>query len=247
VQRSLIKHHANTLTREYDPRLFGLGHVSLRDDGHYYGIDCQHRCYAAVQSGHGDIPVKFKVYKGLSLREEADLFERLNANRIRVNPVAAFKVRVVAEDKDALAITKILRGVGLHVPETLSIQEGGVCAVRALEDIYHGKTARKCRKEPSPALLEDTLGVLTSAFGTSHEAFEAGLLKSVAALLDIHGEAIDRARLANVLGRQSTPRSLLAQIRGSFSTSKGQLAEAGVQILRNLYNQRLREDRKLKG
>lgn len=249
VQRELIQRHASTIAKGYDPALFGLGHVSLRGDGQHYVIDGQHRCRGAIESGHGHVPVRFRVHRGLSIQEEAALFKRLNANRIPVNALALFKVRVTAEEPDAVAIVAILKNFGLSVPSGLHKADGYVCAVRTVEDIYHNRIAgHKRAKKPDQRLLWNTLHVLSDAWGKQHEAYDSNILRSVAAFLLRHEkDNIDLDRLANVLSRKGTPISLIGQIRGLQGMAKVHINEAGTQVLRGLYNQRVHESRRLKG
>ena len=92
VQRGLNMEHAKNISKDYNPCLFGLGHVSLRDDGFYYVMDGQHRCTAALIAKRGHEPVPFQVWRGLSVEEEATKFIEFQQKRKAVGALDRFRV-----------------------------------------------------------------------------------------------------------------------------------------------------------
>lgn len=240
-QRPLDGSHVKRLAAEYDVDLFGLGHVSLRDDGHYYATDSQHRCAAAVDSGHGEEPALFRVYRGLSLDEEAALYVALNGGKKAMSAIAMFNARVVAKDEVPCSIVKMLDSFGLKVAGYR--RDGGISAVTALLRVYLGKPT-SCRKPLVKAnleiqeghLLSRTLHILTTAWRKDRDAFDGTLLDGVGGLLNKHGASVESSSLARSLAKSGTAAQALGKIRTLGSASGKSLALASVDWLENTYN-----------
>jgi hypothetical protein len=242
VQRRFDQTHANRIAKSYDPALFGLGHVSLRADGTYVVLDGQHRVSAAKSSGHGEVKVLFRVYRGLSAATEADKFLELNANKKSVNALDGFNLALKAGHPVNVEIARILKSFGLRVAGYRT--DGGVSAVVALIHIYNGRVNVKPSSDsstldaaglPEAQLLSRTLSVLVKAYGTDRDAFDGILLKGIAGLLVKHGAKVDSSVLSKAL-KKSPPVVALSNIRGFASTGRMSITVAAVTYLENVYN-----------
>lgn len=241
VQRNFDENHANRIAKAYDPVLFGLGHVSLREDGYYYVLDGQHRVHAAIEAGHGDTAILFRVYRGLSHEQEAVLFLQLNANKKAVGALDKFRLSVEAESPVHLDIARILDSFGLRVAANHT--DGGVSAVVALEQIYRGRVGTKTAPMPHGTadlpeshLLSRTLHVLVKAWGKNRDAFDGVLLKGCAALLNKHGAAIDAVSLSRSLAKSGTPALAIGHIKSLSEIAKKTRVMAAVEYLEGVYN-----------
>lgn len=239
VQRTLDPHHVNGIAKKYDPELFGLGHVSLRSDGFYYCIDGQHRGFAAVQSGNGDVPVLYQVYVGLTLQQEADLFIKLNANKKAAHSLDIFRLSVAAGHPTYIAVEKTLARFGLHVADRRT--KGGVASTVAMLHIYNGRISGSVASAdasgmPEARLLDGTLHVLTQAYGTSEQdAFDGLMLKGIAATILKHADKIDLDILIKSLSKTMAG-DTLRRIRGIASMSGANKVEAAITFFENRYN-----------
>jgi hypothetical protein len=90
-------------------------HVSLRDDGHYYVIDGQHRLLGIRLRNTLGIPgeppithLEVKLYVGLTLEEEAEKYDELNNNRTPLTVYDKFKMQCVRGNPTALKIKELL-------------------------------------------------------------------------------------------------------------------------------------------
>ena len=250
VQRVFNETHARRIAKEYSPALFGLGHVSLRGDGCYYLMDGQHRCFAAIASKHGAVPVPFQVHRGLSIEQEAAMFRKLNANKLNVNAFSMFKTGVTANNPICVEVDRIVKSFGLSVG--MGGSEGTVSAVAALLELYEGKVRSVEKKQkqstelPKSHLLTRTLTVLTQAWGRDRTAFDGVLLKSVAAFIYKHDTKMEGGKLARALAKNESPVRLIGKIKSVRETMRISAVAAGVQCLEGVYNRRLSESKRLK-
>ncbi len=240
VQRAFDQTHANRLAKDYDPALFGLGHASLRTDGRYIALDAQHRVAAAQLAEQGEIPVLFKIYRGLTVEAEADLFLKLNALKKNVNAMDSFRVGLKAGHPSNVEIQRVLDSFGLRMAAHHA--DGGISAVVAITHIYHGRVGTKPRG-PSPIgattephLLSRTLHILTKAWGKQRDAFDGTLLRGVAAFLNKHGTTIDAASFAKGLAKTSDPARMIGEIRSYRVTARKTAVLGAVDYLENIYN-----------
>jgi hypothetical protein len=92
---------------------FGVLTVSLREDGRYYVIDGCHRAVAAGRVGN-IWKVPCVVFRGLSLKQEAEAFVFANKNRAAPSGVHLLKAQIAAEDEKALVLRDLLNEAGLQ-------------------------------------------------------------------------------------------------------------------------------------
>jgi len=91
---------------EWDDQLLGTLMVSFRDEV-YNLLDGMHRVLAAL--GRADITVlPCRVFYGLTLEQEAKLFERFNTKRNSVRVIDRFKALLIARDPIAVAVERTL-------------------------------------------------------------------------------------------------------------------------------------------
>lgn len=109
--------------------------VSKRTDGFYYIIDGQCRYQACLTKEIKQIMCE--VHHDLNLKDEARLFGLLNHMKV-VNPRNRFRARLVAGDKVAKDILRIVRDNGFNIvlksgrPDT----KNNISAISALEKLY---------------------------------------------------------------------------------------------------------------
>lgn len=247
VQRRFDPAHAKKMAAEFDPARFGLGHLSHRKDGSYHVLDGQHRRAAAVQAGYGATLFLFRVYRGLTEKQEADIFEKLQRLRKPVHALDMFRMRLKAGDRDHLEVERILASYGLRVAGYRT--DGGIAAVQALLDIYAGRLSRGAHADGAPGiaggdLLSRTLNVLCKAWGTNREAYDVVLLKGVAALLLKHNTKVDAGALAKALAK-NPPAIVLVNINGLRQLTKKSSIVAAIEHLEGVYNYGRSESKRL--
>lgn len=221
-QRDLDTRRVEAITSAYNASLVGVPVVSKREDGSYVRVDGQHRLAANIQAGFGDLPIMMEVHEGLSLREEATLFLRLNGGRTSVGAINKYKARLVAEEPDALSIRAILKGVGCKI--TSGPQRGGVMAVQAVEHAFHKGN------------LEPTMKALFAWLDGEPDAFDGELIRAVSAFLVVYPEA-DPLHLARNL-ESFAPARLSVRLRRERQELYGSKSDAARFVLTEIYNRK---------
>lgn len=193
VQREFVPARANEIAANFDPEFFGIPAVNWRG-GWYYIMDGQHRIEGAkIWLGDGWEEQKFqaRVYKGLSEKQEAETFLRLN-NTMAVNAFNKFKVAVTAGRPDESAISLIVRNLGMKITLDRNV-EGRVAAVGTLLRIY---------RKFGGTVLARTLEIIRNTYGNA--GLEASPLAGMALVVNRYGESTDDnevvERLSNVSG-----------------------------------------------
>ncbi|MBQ1778132.1 MAG: hypothetical protein IIZ93_08255, partial [Acidaminococcaceae bacterium] len=114
-QRGLNLERVKRISHSFDERIANEPKVSLRD-GHYVVFDGQHVIAARVDKNSGkELPIRCKVYSGLSDKDEASLFA--NQTGFGVPPSIGMKLRalVFAGDPEACGFLKANEDVGLRI------------------------------------------------------------------------------------------------------------------------------------
>lgn len=213
VQQPLREGKVNgMLTRGFDIGLVGTITVSAREHNPpSIIIDGQTRWTAARRCGVETLPAI--IWYDLTPEEEAWLFIDLNK---KSNPptLATFLVEVTKGDPTAVAMTEILRDHGWKVAS--ASQDGTFAAVAMGRRIYEAKP--EFRSEMiGPALFQDTIAVITAAWGLDRTGMDAYMLGGVAAVLARYSSEINKKRLIEVLNHL-TPARLRAEGKATQKT-----------------------------
>ena len=114
-QRTLNEDRVRKIAAEFDERIANEPKVSSRG-GCYYVFDGQHTIAARkFLNGGRDLPIRCKVFYGLSERDEALLFAQQTGASANLTAGARFRALVYGGDKEALAFQKVTEAVGLCV------------------------------------------------------------------------------------------------------------------------------------
>lgn len=141
AQRELRPARVAYLVSEFNPEDFGYPTVNSRD-GSFYIIDGQHRIEAVKQwlgPAWEKQNVTCRVYSGLSEKEEAEMFDRLN-NQLTPNAFDKFKVRVTAGRHIECSVKKVVEKAGLKISREKG--EGNLQSVATLVKVYQRSNAQ---------------------------------------------------------------------------------------------------------
>lgn len=231
-QRTLDVTRARKMAATWDRRLAGILEVSDRGDSHtprYAIMDGQHR-WAAAQFLVDPPLLVANVHEGLTVADEAALFDKLNRQRKQTSPWDHWRARRAAGDQMILAIETTADKAGLRITESVASDRALWC-IGTLEKIALSAGGLD--------LLQATLELVTDAWGTSQRsAFEAPLIHGVAMAVDTFGDKIEAQRLIDALAEQPPKRIRMQATTMRDSGMPGSLAKLSAVAVVNVYNQK---------
>lgn len=207
---------ADEIAEDPDPAMVGTVIGSERRNKKVALVDGQTRFRGLQKAGWTELPAL--VYEGMSKADEAALFARLQRKRRNIATYQRFRAALVAGDKEAKGIRKILETHGLIVGPK---RDNQVQAVAALESVY--------RRDP--ILLDRTFKILVAAWGTDNvrDAFSADMIRGVARLVASQNTDDDRLidRLRNTTpGKLVIRAGMLREGRGGGGHTSAYMADA---------------------
>ena len=225
-QRDLDSARVERMRGELDRTLLGVVEVSERADGRYAIIDGQHRWAVIQAAGGSDAHLVCQVHTGLGIEDEARLFYEIDTRRKTLSWWDRWRARRGAGDPLVLGIDEVLRRRQLQVNPAPA--DGNVRATKALETIVND-LGDLC-------MLDQVVGVLSSAFGRSFDAFDGGIMQGVALVLDQYtADELDSERLVRQL-RDIPPRQLRAKALALREAHRGTVPRLCAAVLVERYN-----------
>lgn len=112
-QRPLIPTSVDALCAEFDARAAGIFAVNLRENNVIALVDGQHRMQAARRLGYRTWPAY--AYTGLSIREEAALFLRLQSLRRQHSAFGKWRAHIAAGSSAHITMESIVASFGFRV------------------------------------------------------------------------------------------------------------------------------------
>ena len=230
VQRALNQIRVDKLAKDFNPLMLGLITASRRLDGRSYILDGQHRIAAARKARYGGV-VATRLYEGLSVAEESEIFLGLNNTR-KVNALDKFNVRVTMGDPGAVAINNALKNHGLR--ESGRHTNGMFAAIMAIERVYAGFLSYGA--EPRLDLVEGVLNILVMAYpGLDRKAFQANTVQGVGLILEVFGRRVDKKEMIAAL-QGITAEQLAVRGRSGKDMEGGTGAEGVARVILSIYN-----------
>ncbi|AQT81988.1 hypothetical protein B1R94_26105 [Mycolicibacterium litorale] len=230
-QRILDVVRARKMTAEWDRRLAGILEVSDRGEGtspRYAVLDGQHR-WAAARFLNNPPALVANVHTGLTLDEEAALFDKLNRQRKQITTWDHWRARRAANDETVMAIENTVAAAGLRVTDQSNAQDSVWC-IGTLEKI--------AASAGGVELLSASLAILTAAWGHQRAAYEAPVVHGVAMVLDAFKDRIDTNRLIEALGEIPPKRIRVGASTLRDAGTPGSLAKLSALAMLNQYNQK---------
>lgn len=185
AQRKLRQARVDKIAADFDPEQIGVPTVNKRG-GYYYLIDGQHRIAALEVIGWGDQQLQCQVYEGLSEKEEAQMFLRLN-DILPVNAFEKFRIGIQAGNAEQVAIDKIVRERGCVI--TTEKGDGTIRSVGALSRIYENGGAE---------VLGRTLDIITAAYGSS--GLQTAVLDGIGLVVMRYNQSLEDDKVVTRLG-----------------------------------------------
>ena len=226
-QRPLDGPRSKKIAAAWDPRLAGIIEVSDRGDHtapRYAVVDGRHRWAAAQHAGIGVLVAN--VHSGLSVADEAALFDRLNRERRRITTVDHWNARKAAGDADVAAIEKTVASLGLVID--MAARNGHVRCTSTLEKLYAIGGAD---------LVKRSLQTVLDVWGRDLAGFDAPIVHGIGLTLHYLQPDLDLARMVEAL-IEILPRQLKSKAFGLRDMTTGTLPKLVAISIVTLYNQR---------
>lgn len=224
VQRSVDQRRVDQIAEALNLDALGTITVSHRKNGSYHIIDGQHRVAAVRLAGGDDEKVMCRVFDGLTVAEEAEMFRLLN-NTAKPTAFDIFRVRIVEGDPVAVAIEQILDHHGWRLSSAPG--DGCIDAVASIERIYR----------LDPDAVEKTMATVTRAWGRSGASRDGRVVGGIGLVYARYGVAVDVAELVNRMARfAGGPAGLLGKARGLKEMIGGQVISCVAEITVETYN-----------
>jgi hypothetical protein len=230
-QRILDTARARAIASAWDRRLAGILELSDRGETkfpRYAVLDGQHR-WAAAGYLQAPPPLVANVHSGLTVADEADLFDKLNRQRKQISTWDHWRARRAAGDELVVAIEAIAFKHGLRVHEQ-SGKDGVVTCCSTLEKIATSRGGID--------LIDATFRIVGAAWGDQREAYDSPIILGAALMIYSFADKMESAdRLIETLA-ELPPRRIRYTATAMRDTTPGSLAKLTAIVILNLYNKR---------
>lgn len=168
------------------------------------------------------------MHSGLSVADEADLFDKLNRERRRTGTWDHWRARRAAGNDTVIAIEAVCNKHSLIVDPTP--KDGCISAMTTLEKIVKlGQGETK--------LLDDALRLITMVWDQRRDALDAAIIHGVALILYHLNKQIDPERLVDTL-MGVVPRQLRTNAQALREISPGTMPVCTAIAIMTLYNKK---------
>lgn len=229
-QRDYDDDRARQYGANFNWGLFGTPIVNLRDDDAYWLISGQHRLAAAGYAGHTRVAVA--VYEGLTLEQEAWLFNQEAVQRVDLTALDKFHSGVRAGFPDHIAIMEIVDELGGNIALKSTPRIGNVAGITAVDHLL------RAYDHVGGDLLKEALMMLHDGFGELRgPAVEGAMIQAMTQFLGIYnkGSQFGYAERDKFLERLQTVAP--AKIKRDASKYEGYgTVPARIQAFVDLYN-----------
>lgn len=226
-QRPLDPGRARRMGQQWDRRLAGIIEVADRGEStapRYAVVDGRHRVAAAAHAGI-DVLVA-NVHTGLTVADEARLFDRLNRERRRITTWDHWTARRAAGDPTVTAIEKAVAATGLVIDQ--APKAGNVRCTATLEKLF---------ALDGGDLITAVLNLVQQVWGRDVAGFDAPIVHGLGLVLFHLDAELDPQRLVESL-LDANPRSLKAAAANLRQMTTGSTAKLVAIAAMTGYNRR---------
>ena len=189
-QRNLNEDRVRKIAANFDERIANEPKVSSRD-GRYYVFDGQHTVAARkFLNGGKDLPIRCKVFYGLTEKDEALLFAQQTGESASLTAGARFRALVYGEDKDALAFLKATESVGLCVDYKQTRGAYRLACIATAFGLY---------KRVGGQLYREAMQIIVDAWKGDPDSLRAETVRGVVEFVDLYYGEYNRKRLVTRL------------------------------------------------
>lgn len=229
-QRGLTKSMVDHIEKHFNAQALGVIKVSARD-GKYYVVDGQHRITALRYLFGGGYEVPCEIHEGLTYKDEAALYTKLNVNVKRLTPAEIFKGELESGEKEATTINKLVNAAGMKINISGGHSPGMTC-IQKIRNTY---------KALGDKPFFDMMCLLASAWVMEQPKINADVMGGMTLFIKTYGTKIDTSKLVDRLCKTSP---LEIQRNGKTDQSaSGDVRFA--KVIWQIYNKGLKESNRL--
>jgi hypothetical protein len=204
------------------------------NDGTVYIIDGQHRVLALMQHGFDEWRVKVEIHECDSDARASELFLRFNA-RSTVSAYDTFENEVEACFDTAVGVVKVAKRYGLKVDRQSG--DGHVACVTTLKSIY---------EIDEGVTLNDSLEILSTAYGRVASAYEGKLPEGLAIVVSKNNGNINTPTLVKKLSKYPGGASgILGDAKGLKKIRRSSVGRCVAETIVEAYNMGRRDVHRL--
>jgi len=242
IQRSEEKHHVDRLAAQWNDDLCGVLVGSRRADGRVYLLDGQQRWLAqTTRKNNFKYVFPVMVHSGLSLKEEALIFQGYNKGRKNVGPYANHRVSIIAEDPVAMAVEDAVTGIGF----TTGASSHGT-TVGCIATLYRIVQRKSGTIADQAYFLQMALDTSHQVYGKTDDPFRGDIVEALALFWEKHWDDpnIDQAVLVRKMAAYTVPQLIAASRARAIGNNRPTTVMCT--ILEEAYNHRRKAGAKLK-
>lgn len=193
-QRDLDHVRVKSMAKDFSPMMLLPFAVNIRTDGSRYTIDGQHRTGMLHELGKGNIDVACAIYHGLTVEEEAWLYDELNKTQKKLSPLEQYRGGLAAGDPVIAEINQAVNQAGFVVrTEQRDLSRSNISGVASL---------RRVRKQHGTNHLYKTLQLIAETWGTNHGP-SSQIINAVADFLHIYEGSFRPERFRRVFTKEN--------------------------------------------
>lgn len=215
-QRPLKNTLVSTIAQAPSWELFGVPVCFKRENGMLYCADGQQRIAGVMASEKPPKTIPVVWFQMHDVRDEAEVFVRINEWRKALQPIEKHKGKIQAGDPATLAIEKAVTQAGFTIDTGVGSGSAGARTIQAVAGV--GQIYNRIGEE---GLLQ-TLVCIRDAWPDDPTALKTHVLRGVAELVEEAGENYNRTKLTNSL-KKTEPHLVLRkadELRLDFGGSK---------------------------
>lgn len=191
-QRMLRIEKVSQIAENFSEYIANEPKVSFRD-GRFYIFDGQNTVEARRTCNGGmELPIRCKVFYGLTKEDEATLFAIQTGNATCLTAGERLRANLVAENPDALYFVGITSNAGV---------EFAYDGIRAPWKIYCIETVYELYKQYGCERYVEMLHIINEAWKGNVDSYLAGVIRGVARFISVYEGEYSRERLVQQLAR----------------------------------------------
>jgi len=189
-QRGFNDKRAKRIAAEFDERIANEPKVSCRD-GKYFVFDGQHTITARkLLNGGADLPIKCKVYYGMTEQDEATLFAQQFGVSAPLSAGAKLRALIFAGNPMAVAFEEANHSLGIRLDYDQDRGQNRLGCIQTAYDAYIKIGAER---------YKEAMGILKNVWNGTPDSFRMENVLGITRFVDLYHDEYNPHRLVTQL------------------------------------------------